>query len=121
LKKVYVHIFSHYNTKNKRCQKVTRMKKKKIVVVIQFDNGFPNKRTIVCLLNALKIESDFFQFIQHEDGFDFGVQRIIWKSKKLEKSMKSFVKFLEFNQIQVKSVKIDTSKFNCIWFQQKNQ
>ena len=95
------------------------MKKKKIVVIVQFENCFPTKRTIVCLLHGFGIESEFFRFIQEEDGFDFGVQRIIWKSSKLEKTMHSFVKFLEFNHIPVDSVKIDTSEFKCIWFQHK--
>jgi hypothetical protein len=95
------------------------MEKKKIVVFIDFKNGFPSKKTIVCLLHGFGIESEFFQFI-HEDEDDInGVTKIIWKSKQISRSMTSFVKFLEFNRIEVHSVKIDDTGFCWLKFVEK--
>jgi hypothetical protein len=85
-------------------------------MVIKYENGFPTKRTMTQLLRNFGIDDKRIQL-----NADFGEQRcgILWKDHKLDESMHSFLKFLEFNEILIANTKF-TGQIHSIWIKQND-
>ena len=85
-------------------------------MVIRYANGFPTKRTMTQLLQRIGIDDKRIQL-----NADFGKERcgILWKDHKLDESMKSFVKVLEMNKIQISITKF-YGQIHSIWIKQND-
>jgi len=99
-------------------ENATNQKKRKpIILNLKFENGLVVPTSICELLEIRHLKREWFSF---SDDFGFkNPSKLYWKNPQLNQQMISFVKFLQFNGIEIETTKL-TGEIFYLTFIQKN-
>ena len=82
---------------------------------VEYENGFPTKRSIIELINIFGLKSNLFTFSD-----DYGIVKagIKWYPNTLNKDIQSFIRFLKWNKVNIKAERLQ-GRTHSIWFDKK--